>query len=353
MNIKMKKSAWRIAIALVAFCLVGWLIKSLTTSPSVSAMREPSVEKQSSGDAAVVVACPGRIEGRSDTIQVGAATDGVVQAVDVKEGQLVYKGQPLAEIGCSDLHSALSVAKAEAESVRQGRARLIRGSREEEREAAKQRTVAAKAVLDNSAVELDRATQLSEAKAISKSSYDQAKRNYDVAEAEMKQAARNEELVNAPPTTEDRAKADADLRAAQDRIKMADEKVSKCVVTAPSAGTIVRVDLRQGESFSTFSPHPLFTISDLSGRRVRAEVDERDIGKIHVGQKAILTSEAYPGKRFYGTLGRIASQMGRKTVDTGNPADKSDRDILEALVDLQPDSDALPMGLRVTVQFVR
>jgi hypothetical protein len=45
--------------------------------------------------------------------------------------------------------------------------------------------------------------------------------------------------------------------------------------------------------------------------------------------------------------------MGRKTIDTGNPADKSDRDILEALVDLGPNASALPIGLRVTVQFVR
>lgn len=348
----MKKSAIRISLGVAGICLVGFLIKSLASSTTVSAMRETEATQQTSSDG-VVVACPGRIEGRSDTIQVGAAADGIVQSIDVKEGQTVKKGQPLAEIGCSDLQSALSVAQSEAESVKQARARLLRGSRPEEREAAAQRTVAAKAVLDNDSVELNRATQLSEAAAISKSAYDQAKRNYDVAAAELKQASRNEELVNAPPTTEDQAKADADLQAALERIKMAREKASKCMVTAPTSGTIVRVDLRQGESFSTVSPHPLFTISDLSGRRVRAEVDERDISKIHLGQKAILTSEAYPGKRFYGKLERIASVMGRKTVDTGNPADKSDRDILEALVDLQPSADALPMGLRVTVQFVR
>ncbi|HEX4167910.1 MAG TPA: efflux RND transporter periplasmic adaptor subunit [Bryobacteraceae bacterium] len=348
----MKKSALRIAIGLAALCGIGFfVVRSVTTSPTVSAMRELTGDRRDADP--VVVACPGRIEGRSDTIEVGAATDGIVQAVNVREGQLVQQGAVLAEIGCNDLRSSLQVAEAEAESVKQSRARLLRGSRPEEREAAAQRTQAARAEVEHSSAELNRATQLSAALAISKSSYDNALRDYDVAEAELKEASRNEELVNAGPTQEDLAKADADLRAAEERIKLAQEKVSKCVVSAPVRGTILRVDLRQGESFSTVAPHPLFTIADLSGRRVRAEVDERDISKVRVGQKAILTSEAYPNMHFIGHVERISSMMGRKTVDTGNPADKSDRDILEALVNLEPAAQELPMGLRVTVQFVR
>ncbi len=348
----MKKSALRIAIGAAALCLVGVVVWLMTSSPTVSAMRETSMQRQSDADA-VVVACPGRVEGRSDTIAVGAAADGVVQAVHVREGETVAKGTVLAEIGCSDLQSSLAVAQAEAESVRQARARLLRGSRPEEREAATQKTSAARAVVAHTEAEFNRATQLSAAAAISQAALDQARRDNDVAQAQLKEAIRNEELVDAGPTDEDAAKADADVRAADDRIKLAQEKISKCTVVAPVQGTILRVDLRQGESFSTVSPHPLFTIADLSARRVRAEVDERDISKVHVGQKAVLTSEAYPGKHFYGTLGRVASVMGRKTIDTGNPADKSDRDILEALVDLGPNSSALPIGLRVTVQFVR
>ncbi len=348
----MKKSAVRMSIGLLGLCLIGLLVRMLTSSPTVSAMHFTSAEKRADADS-VVVACPGRIEGRTDTTEVGAATDGVVQAIHVREGETVEQGAVLAEIGCSDLRSGLSVAQAEAESVKQARARLLRGSRPEEREAAAQKTEAARAEVEHRSAELNRATQLTEAAAISKSAYDQARRDYDVAEAQLKEASRNEELVNAGPTEEEVAKADADLAAAEDRVKLAGEKVGKCTVVAPVGGTILRVDLREGESFSTVAPHPLFTIADLSGRRVRAEVDERDIGKVHVGQRAVLTSEAYPGRRFDGTLERIASIMGRKTVQTGNPADKSDRDILEALIDLQPDAASLPMGLRVTVQFVK
>ena len=349
----MKKSVLRVAVGLVSICLIGLLIRWLSSTPTVSAMHTNARPEKPVDPDRIVVACPGRIEGRSETVSVGAATDGIVQSVYVREGQAVSEGAPLAEIGCSDLRSSFKVAEAEAESVKQARARLLQGSRPEERETAAQKTLAAQAVLDHTSAELNRAKQLSDAAAISKAAYEQAMRDFEVAQAELKEASRNQELVNAGPTKEDLAKADADLNAAEGRVKLAQEKLGKCTVVAPVGGTILRVDLRQGESFSTVAPHPLFTIADLSARRVRAEVDERDIGKVHLGQLATLTSEAYPGRHFDGRVARIASIMGRKTVETGNPADKSDRDILETLIDLQPDAATLPMGLRVTVQFMR
>jgi hypothetical protein len=44
--------------------------------------------------------------------------------------------------------------------------------------------------------------------------------------------------------------------------------------------------------------------------------------------------------------------MGRKKVRTGDPAEKSDRDVLEVLVDLVETDARLVIGLRVTVQFL-
>src|SRR5437879_8609338 len=48
----------------------------------------------------VALASPGRIEGKSDTIEVGAAIDGVIQSIPVKEGQQVRQGQVVAELDC-------------------------------------------------------------------------------------------------------------------------------------------------------------------------------------------------------------------------------------------------------------
>ncbi len=45
--------------------------------------------------------------------------------------------------------------------------------------------------------------------------------------------------------------------------------------------------------------------------------------------------------------------MGRKRVRSGDPAEKSDRNVLEVLIDVEGKDRALVVGLRVTVQFLR
>jgi pyruvate/2-oxoglutarate dehydrogenase complex dihydrolipoamide acyltransferase (E2) component len=78
----------------------------------------------------------------SDLFGVGAAIDGVIQTIHVKEGQQVQLGDVLAELECKDLQSALRVANSELESLHQTRVRLLRGSRDEERHAAAQKSSA-------------------------------------------------------------------------------------------------------------------------------------------------------------------------------------------------------------------
>ncbi|MGH9665741.1 MAG: HlyD family secretion protein, partial [Bryobacteraceae bacterium] len=297
------------------------------------------------------LASPGRVEGESDTIRVGAAIDGVIRAIRVREGQRVSKGQILAELECADLTSALQVAQAEADSLQQARARLLRGRRVEEREAAAQNTAAAKAVVDQAASQRQRMLTLRNADEVSKASYDQAQRDYDVAQAQYEHAVRNQQLVNAGPLAEEVARADADLRGAQDKVQLAQDRLDKCFVRAPIDGTVLRVLLREGESFALAAPRPLFSMANLSARRVVAEVDERDVGSVRLGQKVSISADAYSQKQFSGTVTRIVPVMGKKSVRTGDPADKSDRDVLEVIAALDTGALELPVGLRVTVQF--
>ena len=53
-----------------------------------------------------------------------------------------------------------------------------------------------------------------------------------------------------------------------------------------------------------------------------------------------------------GVVGRISDTMGRKKILTGDPSEKADRDVLETMIDLNG-SVKLPVGMRVTVQFLR
>lgn len=311
------------------------------------------VTGETSNTSAVALACPGRIEGRSDLVNVGAAADGLVRAVHVKEGQTVHHGDVLAELDCSDLQSAVNIAMANRDSAREARTRLQRGSRQEEREAATQKTGAALAVQEQASIQFDRMSKLYRAEEVSRVTFEEAQRDRDVAEAQLKQAHSNEELVKAGPLPEELARADADIRSAEATINLAEDKLGKCVVRAPINGTILRVLLHDGESFGLLAGHPLFTIADASGRRVRAEVDENDIARVHLRQKVVVSSDAYSYRTFSGVVTQMAKLMGRESVATGDPAQKADRDILEVTADLSQQANALPIGLRVTVQFVR
>jgi ABC exporter DevB family membrane fusion protein len=301
----------------------------------------------------IALASPGRIEGRSDVVNVGAAIDGVIRSIHVQEGQVVRKGEVLAELACDDLESSLQVATAHRDSLKDARLRLQRGSRPEEREAAGEKTAAAQAILNQASAQLARMSKLYASEEISRLTFEETQRDHDVAKAQFEQAQQNEELVDASPLPEELAKADADLSAAEAGIKLAQDRLSKCVIRAPINGSILRVLLREGESFGLIAPRPLFTMADVSGRRVRAEVDENDIAKVRVGQKLLVSADAYSNRTFPGVVTGLASVMGRKSVVTGDPAQKADRDILEVTADLDPSSTALPVGLRVTVQFIR
>src|SRR5438445_12299952 len=302
--------------------------------------------------AAVVFASPGRVEGASETTQVGAAADGVLKSVYVKEGQYVKRGTLLGEIACDDLGPALQTAMAEADYATQTRARVVRGARDEEKKIASEKTAAALATFNEAKSRLDMQQALFQKQQVSRASYDQAIRDLGVADANLRAALRNEELVSAPPLQEDTARADADVLAAEGRVQTAQERIAKCSIVAPIDGTVLRVYAKRGESFSTVTPRPLFSLADTSSRHIKAEIDERDVDKVSVGQKVVIQADALDGKRLNGSVARISAMMGRKSISTGDPSDKSDRDILEAVIDLKDTTHQLPIGLRVTVQFL-
>ncbi len=111
---------------------------------------------------------------------------------------------------------------------------------------------------------------------------------------------------------------------------------------------MLRKHHRSGESVSNSStvPDPILTIGDRKTLRVRVDVDETDVGKVQIGQKAYVTADAFGKQRFWGRVVRVGQQLGPKNVRTDEPTEKVDTKILETLVELDPGTQ-LPDGLRV------
>jgi HlyD family secretion protein len=92
-------------------------------------------------------------------------------------------------------------------------------------------------------------------------------------------------------------------------IKGAEANLGYATITAPIAGIVASVSTQQGEtvtSGSAAAQAPTFvTIIDLSRLEAHAYVDETDIGKVHVGQPASFTVDAFPDREFAGTVTAI------------------------------------------------
>jgi len=199
---------------------------------------------------------------------------------------------------------------------------------------------------------MERQRILYEGGQVARAAYDQVVRDLGVAEADFEAAQRTEQLLAAPPLPEDKGRADAEVLAAEGHVQEARERIKKCSIVAPLNGTVLRIYARAGESFSTVTPRPLFSLADASGRRIKAEVDERDLGKLAVGQNVIILADGFECRKITGSVATVSAMMGRKSIFSSDPAEKADRDVVEAVIDLHGEGLTLPIGLRVTVQFL-
>ena len=341
----------KIAAALVLGMVLGgtavWLnYRHQVGAPSAVAAAAPSPQLP------VVAAAQGRVEGRTENIEVEASADGVIKTLPVSEGQKVRRNEIIGQISCDNLDSEVRSLEASLESTKQSRVRLLRGSRDEERRIAEQDVLAAQAVVDQARRQNDRMQYLASREEVSQQTADSARRDSDTSAAALKAALQKEDLVNAGPLPEERSKADADVTAAEERLAATTAQREKCFIRSPIDGTITRVNMRIGEAFSTVVPRPIVTVADLSERRIRAEVDERDLYEIHVDQRVRISAEGLH-QPFGGKVMWTSVVMGRKTARSTDPADRSDRDILETLVVPDRGAPALPLGLRVVVEFLR
>jgi cobalt-zinc-cadmium efflux system membrane fusion protein len=73
-------------------------------------------------------------------------------------------------------------------------------------------------------------------------------------------------------------------------------------IRAPFAGVIIHMDAAPGEVVDGGAE--LFSVADLSTVYVQAQVYEKDLGSVRVGQSASIVTDSYPGQQF---LGRVVS----------------------------------------------
>ncbi|MBI5919559.1 MAG: efflux RND transporter periplasmic adaptor subunit [Nitrosomonadales bacterium] len=190
------------------------------------------------------------------TARVSSPITGRVLRILKEPGDRVQQDDPLAELDAPDYALAVSDSqKAEADLSRKLQA-------------------------------LERARLMLEAQSIARKEVEQAETDWRLAEAEAYRA--KERLAN---------------------LGGSHNAAGHYLLRAPLAGTITERQINAGSEVRPDAAQPLFVITDPEHLWVQVELPERQLGKVELGQMAIVEVDAYPGEGFAATITVIAGAL--------------------------------------------
>lgn len=246
---------------------VGWW--KLTSGAKEAIPAGPTTAKIIRRDFSSSVLATGAVKPQvGSEVKVGTRISGKVVHLFANIGDFVKKGQVIAELEKEDLTATVERAQAELN-------------------VAQMKVVDAQSRLRLAEVRYKRQQTLIAADLTSQDAVDDALKENEVEQAALGLAQRQVEA------------AEAALRGSQATLAYA-------TIIAPISGVIASVSTQEGETVAAGLNAPIFvTILDLTRLQVDAFVDEVDIGKIQVGQKAVFTVDAFPAREFEGKVAAI------------------------------------------------
>jgi multidrug resistance efflux pump len=133
---------------------------------------------------------------------------------------------------------------------------------------------------------------------------EQAEAAIRAAEAQRAVAEAQLALARTGVAGEEIALAETDVAQAQAALDEAQLRLERCERLAPFDGTVGMVNVREGEQVQ--QGDPILTLGDLSTLRVETtDLDEIDVARIAVGQRADITFDAFPDRVFTGRVIRV------------------------------------------------
>jgi HlyD family secretion protein len=285
-----------IAVAIVlAVVLMGSLRNKDRNLPHVTTAKVEKIDLLSK------VTANGKIQARLK-VDLSALVMGQIVNLAVKEGDKVGKGQLLLQIDKAQLAAAALGSEASLAAMRNDLA-------------------AARATAEQARLDYERAKQNFNGKILAEADFQKAKSALDTARA------------NLAATEERMRQAGATLAGSRDSL-------SKTTVTAPIAGIVTALPVKEGEVTVIGTMNnpgtQLLTVSDMSEVEAVMMVDETSVPTVKVGQTANLTIDAYPGKKFKGVVTEVGS----------SPIPKTDPDLLS----LVANSEAINFKVKIRVQ---
>jgi HlyD family secretion protein len=329
---------------------VGLAAHVLADQGTLSDLTRPAHADTPAPVAQWAASATGRVEPKDGEIRIASEVGGRIVEVLAKTNDQVKAGDLLMRLDDSDYYTKISAAAAE-EGVRER-------EREEEQvtglalDRRNAEDVVAKAHRDIFAAHeaFDKAYRASKLNKGSDDAVDTARKNlaakYDALTAAKAKLA-DVDAKSGMPLPQ---RLEASLSLARSDLTSAELALERTRVRAPTDGTVLNVLASLGETAVPSPDSALVVFGDMSSLRLRAEVEERDAAKVHVGQRVVVKGDAYPDKSFEGTVTSIAQSLAAPRIATRGPRRPNDVEVVEVMVSLDG-HPPLFTGMRVDTFF--
>ncbi|SFV36909.1 HlyD family secretion protein [Hyphomicrobium facile] len=335
------------AIALSGGFAFNTLTKSETLFSSVAGSAHADTTAPAAQWAASATA---RVEPKDGEVRIASEVGGKIAEVLANTNDQVKAGDLLIRLDDADYYNKIAAASAEA-SVRErergeeaatGPA-LDRRNAEDAVSKAQRGVFAAHEAFD--AAFRASKTDKGNAEAVDKARKDLVAKQDALTAAKAKLAQ-----VNAQANMPLQQRLESSLALARSDLTSAELALERTRIRAPADGTILNVLGRVGETAVPSPESSVVVFGDMSSLRLRAEVEERDAARVHVGQRVVVKADAFPDKTFEGTVTSISQSLAAPRIATRGPRRPNDVEVVEVMVSLD-DHPPLFTGMRVDTFF--
>jgi HlyD family secretion protein len=308
-----------IAVAvLVALAAIGALIlyQKLNAATVVQVVEVQSPMSVSAAGEQVILSATGYIIA-AHKIEVASKVNGRVAWIGVDKGDKVKAGQVLVRLEDDEYRAQVMQQQGQLANLKGRELEIANGSRPQEIEKARYDVGEAKADLDNARISLDRTKQLVADGVFAKQTLDDARAKYDAAVAKVASLQRLLDLAVLGPRKEETTQIAGQVEQARGALEYAQTQLDNTVIRAPIAGTILDRNVERGEFITTGfvgdkgAKGYIVTMADLNDLQVELDISENDFPKLGPNQKGIITTDAYPDRKYQGVIEQVSPEADR------------------------------------------
>jgi HlyD family secretion protein len=310
---------WIIA-GVAIFALLGlarFISAKLNAATEVEIIRVHATAPLANGGGAVVLNATGYIIA-AHKIELASKVVGKVASINVEKGDKVKAGQVLVRLEDDEYRARVLESQGQLETLKARLAQAEHGSRPEEIAKAKADVEQAIADRENARVTLDRARGLVQDKVMAKQTLDDAQARYEGAAAKVASLERASDLVRLGPRHEEIDALRAQVNQAQGTLNYAQVQIDNTVIRAPIDGTILERNVEKGEFVTTGfvgdkgAKGYVVSIADLHDLEVELDINQNDFAKLTATQPGIVTTDAYPDRKYQGVIHEISPEANRQ-----------------------------------------